>query len=98
MVDLEEIDHLALDLFAQARLLRGGGASVPHRAERAGAQAVVAAELDVVEDGQAAEERDVLEGAREAEGGARVRRDAADVGAVEADRRRAPGGRSPRWR
>ena len=44
-----------------------GGASVPHRAERAGAQAVVAAELDVVEHGQAAEQRDVLEGAREAE-------------------------------
>ena len=79
-------------------LLRARRRPVQHRAERAGAQAVVAAELDVVEHGQAAEQRDVLEGAREAEGGARVRRDAADVGAVEADRRRAPGGRSRRWR
>jgi hypothetical protein len=65
VVDLEEVDHLALDRLAQVRFLRRRAAQVPHRAERARLEAVMPAELDVVEHGHAAEQRDVLEGAGE---------------------------------
>ena len=60
-------------------------APVEHAAEHARAHAHVAAEHEVVEHGQAAEQRDVLERARHAERGDRARALAGDVAALERD-------------
>jgi hypothetical protein len=49
VVDLEEVDHLALDLGAQRHFLLARRAAVGKRREDAGLHRVVAAELDVLE-------------------------------------------------
>ncbi len=52
---------------AQLGLLAPGAADVEQRVEHVGLEVRVAAELDVVEHGHAAEQRDVLEAARQAQ-------------------------------
>jgi hypothetical protein len=65
VVDLEEVDDAFLDLGAQFVLLARARRPVAQRRQQPGLQVRVAAELDVVEHRQAAEQRDVLEAARQ---------------------------------
>jgi hypothetical protein len=67
VVDLEEVDHALLDLGAQLHLLAPRAAEIEQDVEDVRAQVAVPAELDVVEHGHAAKERDVLEAARQPE-------------------------------
>src|SRR4051812_27495700 len=64
-LDLEEVDDL-LDAFALVDLLAAPRAVVDAACEGSGLLVQVAADEQVVEDAHAAEERDVLEGARDA--------------------------------
>ena len=72
VVDLQEVDDLALDLVPQRQLLAPRPAPVCHRRHDAGAHGVMAAKLDVLEHRQALKQGDVLERARQAERGACV--------------------------
>ena len=83
VVNLEEIDHVALDLAAQRHLLALRRAAVPQRRQRVGVQLRVAAELDVVQHRHAAKQRHVLEGARQAQGGATVGADAGEIAPLQ---------------
>ena len=91
VLELQEIDDLPLDRLAMGPLFPRGPPVVEAAGEHAGFQMDVAADLHVVEHGHAAEERDVLEGARDPQLGALVRPQARDVAAGEHDA--AAGGR-----
>ncbi|MDT4866654.1 hypothetical protein FQZ97_1015200 [compost metagenome] len=83
MVDLEEIDDAFFHVAAQLGLFAARAAQVEEGVEHVGLQVRMAAELDVVEHGHAAEQRDVLEAARQAQRGAFRRGQARDVLALE---------------
>ncbi|MNZ98705.1 hypothetical protein D3C78_1180020 [compost metagenome] len=85
MVDLEEVDDAFLDVGAQGGFLAPRAAQVEQRIEHVGLEVGMAAELDVVEHGHAAEQGDVLEAAAQAELGALRGRYLADVAALEQD-------------
>ena len=84
VLQLQELDDL-LARRAVADLLALRQAPVQHAAQHARAHAHVAAEHEVVEHGQAAEQRDVLERARDAQRRNRARALAGDVAAFQGD-------------
>ena len=84
VLQLQELDDL-LAGGAMADLLALRQAPIEHAAEHARAHAHVAAEHQVVEHGEAAEQGDVLERARHAERRDLARRPARDVAALEHD-------------
>src|SRR4051812_46965505 len=83
VLDLEEVDDL-LDHLALGDLLALAGAVVDAAGEEAGPLPEVTADEEVVEHRHALEERDVLEGARDAEAGARGGSQPGDVPPLEA--------------
>ena len=85
MVDLEKIDDALLDVGAQRGFLAARAAQVEQRVEHIGLEMRVATQLDVVEHGHAAKQRDVLEAAAQAQLGALRRMHLADVLAFEQD-------------
>ena len=95
VLQLQELDDL-LARRAVPDLLALRQAPVEHAAEHARAHAHVPAEHEVVEHGQAAEQGDVLERARDAERGDGARPLAGDVAALERDAAAVRAGRSPR--
>src|SRR5712691_7374811 len=90
VLQLQEVDDLALDRDPMGPLLAGRAAVVEAAGQDPRAQVDVTADLDVVEDRHALEEGDVLEGARDAELRPLVRLEGRDVLPVEDD---APAGR-----
>ena len=83
VVDLEEVDDAALDLGTQRVFFIARAPATGQRRQQAGRHGVVAAELDVLEHREAAKQRDVLEGARQAHCGAAMHRCGGDVLAAE---------------
>src|SRR6185295_10456265 len=85
ILQLEQVDDLPLDDLPVPALLAGRPAIVEPRGEHARAVVDVPADLDVVEHAHALEQRDVLEGAGDAEVGALVRLERGDVPVLEAN-------------
>src|SRR5664279_4764854 len=84
MFDLEEFDDL-LDPPPGFDLLTPGAAEEQHGIEHAGAQMGVASGQDVLDHGAVLEQRQVLEGAADANGGKAPRRYVSKIDAVEHD-------------
>src|SRR5271167_3302582 len=73
VIDFQKIDHTALNFLAKGQFLAPSPRGGEECGDRAGAHQMMAAELDIVEHAKAAEQRNVLEGPRQAYAGARVR-------------------------
>ncbi|MCY1230951.1 hypothetical protein D9M72_433860 [compost metagenome] len=85
VVDLQEVDDAFFDVGAQRHLFAARPPQVQQRVQHVAAQMGMAPELDVVQHGHAAEQRNVLEAAGQAKLGAFGRRHARDVAPQEAD-------------
>src|SRR5262245_13982455 len=85
VLQLEQVDDVALDDGAVGQLLAGRLAEVDAAGERARVQQEMAADLHVVQHGHALEQGNVLERARDAKLRAMMRLEGRDVLAVEGD-------------
>src|SRR5690606_3761038 len=88
MIDFQEVDDACFDIGTQFHFLTTRGTQVEQALENVGLQLAVPAQLDVVQDGHAAKQRNVLKAASQPQAGALRWRQTGDVAAFKKNRPR----------